>query len=403
MSRTFEIVVVGGGVSGLSIALLLAHSRHADRFHLRLLDAAERPVFDPGSDIALRVSAISPGSRSILEVGGAWSGILQQRVSPYEHMRVWDESAEPDGPATLRFDADRLAVPQLGYIVENCLLQHGLLSVLDESGVDLQFATALHAVEESGNGRLLQLDNGMKWSADLVIAADGARSAIRTAAGIGVATYDYSQTAFVTHLVSELPHQRTAWQRFLRSGPLALLPLADGRVSTVWSTSQAQAEQAASVSDAELGELLTEASGGVLGRLEVAGPRGRFPLIAQHAREYVRPGLVLIGDAAHSIHPLAGQGANLGLADAATLATLIDDAVGRGEYPGDRPVLRRYERSRRGENELMMQSLTGLNRLFASDSGALGELRNAGMRLFNHAGPLRDYIARVALGARRSQ
>ena len=180
-----------------------------------------------------------------------------------------------------------------------------------------------------------------------------------------------------------------------------MLPLADGRISVVWSTTPENAEQAGHCSDAALGQLLTATSDRVLGDLSVAGPRGAFSLAAQHAERYVQHGIALIGDAAHTIHPLAGQGANLGLADAKALANIISDAIERGEYAADRRVLRRYERARRGVNATMMHFMTGLNRLFASDSAVLGELRRAGMGLFNKSGPVRERMVGIALGGRR--
>jgi 2-octaprenylphenol hydroxylase len=234
--------------------------------------------------------------------------------------------------------------------------------------------------------------------ADLVVGADGARSFVRNAVGIETNRWPYDQTAFVTHLQPEEPHRDTAWQRFLKEGPLGILPLADGRVSVVWSTTPQNAARASEASDAALGEMLTNASGNALGDLTAAGPRGSFPLAAQHASSYVLPGIALIGDAAHAIHPLAGQGANLGLQDASELAGVISAALARGEYPGDLPVLRRYERARKGANATMLHFMTGLNRVFSNDSPILAELRMTGMRLFNRSGPIRERAVKTALG-----
>ena len=180
-----------------------------------------------------------------------------------------------------------------------------------------------------------------------------------------------------------------------------MLPLADGRISVVWTTTPAIAALATQADDRELGSMLTEASDHVFGDLTVAGPRGSFPLSATHAQDYILPGLALIGDAAHAVHPLAGQGANLGLQDARALAEVVSNALERGEHPGDRLVLRRYERRRKGANTMMLHLMTGLNYLFASESLLLGELRRAGMRLFNVSGPIREYAVRVALDAGR--
>ena len=398
MRREDKVVVVGAGVTGLTVAALLAD--RVPGLGITVVDKGARPESRPGDELDLRVSAIAPGSVDTLTSVGAWTETQPERRCPYERMRVWDADDEVGGPATLRFDADEFAMPQLGYIVENRSLICALLSALAERDVALRFSSPLETIEPSGNGHDVVLENGSRLYADLIIAADGGRSFVRECAGIEVDRHPYSQTAFVTHLQPELSHEATAWQRFLRDGPFAMLPLADGRVSVVWSTTPEQAENAASCDDDELGTLMTELSDGVLGQLTAAGPRGCFPLAAQHAKEYVRHGIALIGDAAHTIHPLAGQGANLGLADAAELARVIADAREAGEYIGDRPVLRRYARARRGANATMMQFMTGLNRLFASDSAVLGELRRLGMTLFNASGPVRSRIAGVALGRR---
>ena len=384
MNSQFKIIIVGAGITGLTLAALLAKGRHADVLGITVIDAAMRPQFVPEENVSLRVSAIANGSAELLDSVAAWSIIKQARVSPYESMRVWDESDAPDGDATLRFDAAEFAVPQLGHIVENVLIQDALLKVLDECDVSLQFETKIESLPE----------------ADLVIGADGARSYVRELAGIKTNQWPYEQTAVVTHLRTEVDHNATARQRFLRDGPLGMLPLSDGRISVVWSTTPDIAQQALGASDEELGRMLTDASDGVMGKLTVAGPKGAFPLCAQHAEDYVQQGIALVGDAAHAIHTLAGQGANLGLQDTAELARVIDAAIDGGLYPGDRRVLRRYERSRKGANLTMMHFMTGLNRLFTTDSKVLEEIRQAGMRLFNRSGPVRERAVKFALGVK---
>ncbi len=401
MSRALSVVVVGGGVTGLAMAARLAQSPQARWLDVTVLDAAPRPVFDPDAGVQLRVSAIAHASAELLDEIGAWSTVLATRACAYEHMRVWDAGDVPESRSTLRFDADQYGVPELGHIVENELIRHSILEVLDERKVELRFDSAIQSLQAEAGRYGIILDDGTRLDADLTIAADGASSPVRELAGISIERVAYGQTAFVTHMQPEQPHQHTAWQRFLDTGPLALLPLDDGRVSIVWSTTPELAQHAIEASDEDLSTMLTTSSDRVLGKLSPAGPRGCFPLAAQHAGQYVLPGLALIGDAAHSVHPLAGQGANLGFADVQALGYVIDAALARGEYPADRPVLRRYEQQRRGANATMMHFLTGLNRLFASNSVAVGAVRRAGMRAFNASGVIRDHAIGVALGTNR--
>jgi len=381
MNRKYDVLIVGAGVTGLTVAALLAQCEYSSQLRLTVVDAAPRPVHEADGEVALRVSAIATGSANLLDSIGAWHYVSETRASAYEAMRVWDESVEPDSGGALSFDAAEFGVPQLGFIVENVLIQHALLAVLDKLDVSLMFNTRVDSLK-----------------ADLVIGADGARSFVREKVGIKTQDFPYGQTAFVTHLKPELPHGRTALQRFTQDGPLGMLPLNDGRISVVWSIHDVLAERVQAANDEGLGEILSAASDYALGNLEVAGPRGGFPLCARHATQYVMPGVALIGDAAHAVHPLAGQGANLGMQDAAKLADVINTALGDAEHPGDKPVLRRYERARKGENATMLHFMTGLNKLFATDSALVRELRINGMRLFNHSGPIRDHAVKVALG-----
>ncbi len=401
MNIGYDIVIVGAGIAGLTVAALLARGEHSERLRITVVDAAGRPEHNVDEDVELRVSAISAGSAGLFDSFGAWQHIRETRACAYERMRVWDEADEADGPSTLRFDADEFGLPQLGFIVENMLVRQAVLHVLDQSPVDMLFESPINSLHLTGQRYRLELEDGKSLDADLVIAADGAKSFVRDNVGIAVNRWPYEQTAVVTHLRPQIPHQHTARQRFLRDGPLGMLPLADGRISVVWTTTPANAARASQAEDRELGNMLTEASDHVFGNLTVAGPRGAFPLNATHARDYVLPGLALIGDAAHAVHPLAGQGANLGLQDARALAELVSHALDRGEHPGDRLVLRRYERERKGANATMLHFMTGLNWLFASDSLLLGELRRAGMRLFNVSGPIRRHAVNVALDAGR--
>ncbi len=249
-------------------------------------------------------------------------------------------------------------------------------------------------------GLKLSLSTREKLNPDLLVGADGANSFVRGIAGIGVKSWPHAQKAFVTCLRPEFDHRNTAWQRFLSTGPIGLLPLPDGRISIVWSTTPELADEALSMSDLELSARLTEVTDGVLGKLTPSGPRGAFPLKSQHAVDYVQDGLVLIGDAAHTVHPLAGQGVNLGIADAKALANVIARALGAGENPGDLPWLRHYERAQRGANQTMLHFMNGLNKLFSNDSESLARLRGMGMYAFNMSGPIREHAVQVALGLR---
>jgi 2-octaprenylphenol hydroxylase len=401
MKEAVGIVVVGAGITGLTMAAMLSQCAHRERLRITLIDADPRPVFSIDDPVSLRVSAIAAGSAELLDSIGAWEAIRSARACAYDAMRVWDENGVLEGSTTLRFDAAEFAARELGFIVENLLVQHAVLDVLDRSDVELVFDAPIRTIDSDDGRFALRLGSGEEWLAELVIGADGAHSFVRDSLGIATRDYPYGQEAFVTHVQPDMPHRQTAWQRFLRDGPLGLLPLFDGRVSVVWSTSEANARGAMEASDADLGQTLTEASDYVLGKLEVAGPRGSYPLCASHAEHYVLPGVALIGDAAHAIHPLAGQGANLGLQDVAKLCEVIDAALANDEHPGDRPVLRRFERARRGANANMMHFMTGLNRLFMTDSAILKELRLTGMRLFNISGPIRDRAVKVALGGNR--
>lgn len=398
MKETFDLVIAGAGAVGLTAAALLARDAHGARFNIRVLDPGERPRFDEAQDVDVRVSAVSAGSSRLLHSVGAWERVLEVRAGTFREMRVWDANGRADGPEALHFDAAEFALPALGHIVENTLLKDSLLAVLDASDVTVEFGVGIERLESTDAGVELELDDGRKLVPDLVIGADGVSSAVRRHARIAARAWHYPQTAFVTHVMPERSHRETAWQRFLPDGPLALLPLADGRVSIVWSTTPERAEEAAAAGDRQLSTLLTLASDQVLGVLEPAGSRGTFPLKAQHAVRYVAPRIALVGDAAHNIHPLAGQGANLGIADAAVLAQTLGAAAAAGEHPGDLPALRRYERARKGANQSMLYFVDALNRLFLSPAPAVGALRGAGMRLFNRSGPLRRSAARVALG-----
>ncbi len=401
MNREFDLLIIGAGIVGLTTAALLARDERAEKLRITIVDAGARPVFAADSELALRVSALSPGSvAAITRAGDTWARVLTQRHCPYRAMKVWDESECPDGPETLTFDSADFALPELGFIVENVLLQHELLATLEHTGVSVQFDSPIAAMSPKDGRFSVELTSGQQFAPDLLIGADGARSFVRDRCGIDIRSVAHQQSALVTHLRSEFDHHEVALQRFLADGPIGILPLHDGRVSVVWSTEPQRAAEALAMPSQELAALLTSVSDGALGQLSEPGPRGAFPLTSQHASRYAMDGLVLLGDAAHAIHPLAGQGANLGIADAVTLANVIGLALQNDEHPGDLTVLRRYERARKGANMTMLYFLSGLNKLFSNRSSLLARVRGAGMYAFNHSGLIRQQVVRTALGIR---
>ena len=397
MKRKYDVVIVGAGMVGLAAARLLSRD---DQLRVIVIDAGARPVFRPDEEMSLRVCAVSPGSVGTLSEIGAWHQIVSTRACPYRDMKVWDATGNVEGPETLSFGAAEFAVAQLGFIVENVLIQDALLRQVDQSDVVVHFDSSIRSLARSGHRFEIELESGEKMTPDLLVGADGANSFVRGTAGIAIESWPHAQKGLVTCLRPELSHRNTAWQRFLKDGPIGLLPLDDGRVSIVWSTTPAEADEAMQMSDSALSAKLYEVTDGVLGRVTVAGPRGAFLLNSQHAKEYVQDGLVLIGDAAHTVHPLAGQGVNLGFADASKLAQIVSAALRAGENPGDLPVLRNYERAQKGANKTMLHFMDGLNRLFSNRSALLARLRGAGMFMFNKSGPIRAHAVQVALGIR---
>ncbi len=391
MKHDFDVIIVGGGAVGATLACALKDSD----LSIALLDAQAPTPFDPNAEVDLRVFALSMASRRILQAVGAWDAIAAARISPYRDMRVWDAGGE----GSIHFDSAALGEPELGYIVENRLLQHALWAQLrDQARVTLLHPAQPEAFTLTDDGATLAVSGGRRLKARLVVAADGAGSATRSLAGIEVENTPYGQRAVVAHVRTVEPHQATAWQRFLKTGPVAFLPLADGRVSVVWSADEAEAERILALDDAAFCAALTQASAARLGEVLSTTKRLAFPLQRLHAREYVRPRFALAGDAAHAPHPLAGQGVNLGVLDAAALADVVSDAAHAGRDIGDHGVLRRYERWRKGDNLAMIFALDGFKRLFSNDVAPLPMMRNAGLRAVERFTPLKHAFVRRAMG-----
>jgi 2-octaprenylphenol hydroxylase len=399
-AQALDVLVVGGGIVGACVgALLVRGARQGPALRVGLLHAVQ-PAAQPAEDAApdARVLAFSRASETILEAAGAWAGI-REHAWPYEHMRVWHAGVAATSDAVLQFDAAQVGEPNLGYIIEARRVTDALMEAFVAAGGQVISGELQGLLGTAGAAGPVRLQSSAgEFAAQLIIGADGAHSAVRTAFGIGVRTHSYQQTAIVARLIPERPHQNTAWQRFVAGGTLALLPLADGSVSIVWSLREAEARALLGASPAEFEARLLEHSDAVLGALRLASPRLAFPLQRLSAARYTAERCALVGDAAHVVHPLAGQGVNLGLLDAAALAQLCVQARAAGEYLGAQRTLRAYERWRKGENQLMEFSIDAFNRVLAQGVGPVSALGRRALALTNRSALLKRFFIGHALG-----
>jgi 2-octaprenylphenol hydroxylase len=373
---TFDIVVVGAGMVGAAAASLLARSG----FSVAVVEQNEPMPFDISRPVGLRVSAFSPGSADILAEAGAWRQVERQRHSPYRCMKVEDR----DESAILEFDAAEFGLDQLGTIVENDLVQWSLWqSLLAMGGVELFCPDQVAAIQPGNTGQTLSLASGVSVKCKLLVAADGINSGIRSMLGIDQDHWEYGQQGLVSVIKTSTPNRGVAWQRFLEGGPLAFLPLEDGSSSIVWSLPEADALRLLELDDeAFLAELGHAAAGGENHWPDqplACGPRAAFPLTMRLSKTYMARRAVLIGDAAHAVHPLAGQGVNLGLLDAAGLVEVLVAARNDGLEFASEKVLEKYARWRRSEAEIMARGMHGIRGLFIPEE--LGPLRRIGMGL----------------------
>lgn len=391
-ANKFDVIVAGGGMIGGACALALAQKR----FRVALVDRHVPHPVAPAYPMELRVSALSRASERFLRNLGVWTAIADVRVSPYSEMHVWDAAG-----GSVHFDAADLGEPCLGHIVENRVIQSTLWQQLGTQDDAHVFAPAVvrHA-SVNERGAEIELDDGKRLRTKLLVAADGAASPLREQFGIAVSGANYEQQGIVCVIRTEKPHGEMARQRFMPLGPLAFLPLADGSISIVWSADNAEATRLMSLTDAEFCAALRIASEGVLGAITECGKRAAFPLRRQHAETYIASHAVLIGDAAHVVHPLAGQGANLGFLDAAALVETLEAARDAGRDFSQQRVLRRYERWRRGDNLATLWTMDGFKRLFGNDNTLLSGLRSMGFRLFDRVGPVKREAMRQAMGLR---
>lgn len=402
-SPEYDVIIVGAGIAGSALlrALLPLKLRLA-LIEANPISAQPAPVVAGVSGFDARVSAITPASQGLLEQLGCWETMCAQRLCPYQHMQVWDA----DGTASIEFDAAELDAPVLGHIIENRVISAALLAGIEHySAVKIYNPARLDSWQRLDDGRSrLLLDDGSEMFCALLVAADGALSRVRELAGFQTREWDYGHHALVATVETEHDHSGTAYQRFMASGPLAFLPLPEQRgqhfCSIVWSIESSQVAALLELDDADFLEALGRACEHRLGALLAVSTRRAFVLRQRHAVDYVQAGVALVGDAAHTIHPLAGQGINLGLQDVAVLAEEITHAVAQGLGLGELAVLKRYQRRRKGENLLMMAAMDGFKRLYGEQALPLRWLRNTGMRLLGRAAPLKRQLMRQAMGIR---
>lgn len=385
-----DIVVAGGGMVGAACALALARRG----FAVVLVEAHEPAPWLAGEPEDLRVIALAASSARLLDELGVWRSIEAARVSPYRCMRVWDAASG----AEIAFDAASDGRAQLGWIVENKLVARTLWGGLDAAGVRRVCPAQVAAFARREDRVTLDLADGSAVSAALLVIADGAGSRLREQADIRVRGRDYHQRAVVAHVATERPHEATAWQRFTREGPIALLPLTDGRSSIVWSLPEARAREVLAFDDDGFCAAAGLASDFRLGRVTTTTPRASFPLQLQLAKTYAADRCVLLGDAAHAVHPLAGQGANLGLRDVAGLADVLGEARAAGWDFTAPHVLHRYARRRRAAATVDARSFDALERMFAWQTPAWTALRGLGIRAVDRFGPLKRALAAHAEG-----
>lgn len=398
--RSYDVLICGSGLVGLCMALALVPTR----LRIALLDPQAPPGLPQGPmdrpDFDARVSALTPASRALFADLGVWSRIEALRVCPYTDMQVWDA----DGTGSIHFSAAELHQPCLGYIAENGLVAAVLADAARASAAITFLQGSLDTFVTRADATVATLADGTQIGCKLLLGADGGNSRVRSLAGIGTKEWDTGHRALVTTVTTAQPHRNTAWQRFLSTGPLAFLPLylpgaaLQRHSSIVWSCIPELADELLALDTSHFMRRLGAAFEHRLGAIESVAARHAFPLWQKHADSYVQDGLALIGDAAHTIHPLAGQGVNLGLADVRSLAGIIGRAVERGEDIASAQVLSRYQRERKAANLGMLLVMEGFKRAFGSQDLHVRWLRNAGLKAADGLRPFKQAVMRGAMG-----
>jgi 2-octaprenyl-3-methyl-6-methoxy-1,4-benzoquinol hydroxylase len=389
MKQEFDVVVVGGGMVGAAVACCLGGSD----LKVAVIESQVPEAFYEQQPHDLRVSALSIASKHILEAVGAWQGILDRRSCAFKRMRVWETAGDTT------FNSDDIKYPELGHIVENRITQLALLERLPSfDNIQLLMPATITKINYNGSDSELVLADGQVLNAKLLIAADGGQSRVRQAVGLGVTSWDYNQHALVIYIETAYPQQDITWQRFVSSGPQAFLPLSGNYGSIVWYQSPDEVRRLKSLSYEQLQAELVAAFPDCLGEVKQILGVASFPLKRQHAQSYIKPGVALVGDAAHMINPLAGQGVNIGLLDAAALAEVLIQAHQQGKNIADMTVLRRYETLRRNENLKMMTLMDVFYRFFSNDILPVKLLRNLGLGLAQRIVPARIKVMKAAMG-----
>ena len=392
MKNRYDLLIVGGGMVGATIAVALGNTD----LKVAVVEQQYPDEFKPESEHDLRVSALSIASEQILKNLGVWEGILARRSCPYRRMKIWESNEDQ---ASTEFVSEDVGAAHLGYIVENKVIQLALLEKLKQfNNIELICPADTISIDYSPGCSLVQLVDGRELIGKLLVAADGGSSRVRAAAGIGVHSWDYDQQALVASVITELPQQDITWQQFTPNGPLAFLPLSGNRASLVWYNHPAEVKRLLQLDDADFTRELVNAFPDRLGSIESLLSRGAFPLKRQHAQAYVKEGVALAGDSAHMINPLAGQGVNIGLLDAAALAETVLEGHKQGIDLSDLKLLKQYEQQRRKHNLMMMQLMDGFYRIFSNDLLPLKLLRNLGLGAAERLTPAKNRIMRFAMG-----
>ncbi|BCG63219.1 MAG: 2-octaprenyl-3-methyl-6-methoxy-1,4-benzoquinol hydroxylase [Methyloprofundus sp.] len=389
MSDQFDVLIVGGGMVGAAVACALGDSN----LKVALVEQAMPEVFAAEQAHDLRVSALSIASQQILATVGAWDAVINMRSCPFKRMRVWETAGDTE------FNSDAIDYEALGYIVENRVTQLALLERAQQfTNIEFLCPKTIKKIHYSGGKGSVDLASGRTIAAKVMVGADGGQSRLRQTVGLGVTSWDYQQHAMVIYVETDYEQQDITWQRFVPTGPQAFLPLTGNYGSIVWYNTPDEVRRLKGLPEADLLAELTETFPECLGKIKSVLGVASFPLKRQHAQEYVKQGVALVGDAAHMINPLAGQGVNIGLLDAAMLAEVLVEADAKGKNIADLSVLKRYERLRRNENLKMMTVMDVFYRIFSNKVTPVKFLRNLGLGLAERITPLKNKVMRGAMG-----